>query len=61
MFFKVLVELLDEQPGTAHTHPMALEYAPIKMDLTQLLAAGNLMRQCLVKGKVCNDRQQQGT
>ena len=38
-----------------------LRHAPIKMELTQLLAAGNLMRQCLVKGNVCNDRQRQGT
>ena len=27
MFFKVFVELLDEQPGTAHTYSMALGYA----------------------------------
>ena len=58
-FFNVLAELLDEQPGTAHTDPIALGYAPIKMELTQLLAAGNLMRRCLGKGKECNDRQQQ--
>ena len=37
VFFKVLVVLLDE-----HTHPIALGYAPIKMELTQLLAAGNM-------------------